>query len=319
MHRKIANLSRTVAAFRDIFFHNIFFIILVACSFQLTGCKTISTNPRYQAQESLLEILSDLKRFQYLDPYEAHIPKELSGQNIYKASLVRLENYRSLYPKRFDDLVFFAGAEAYERLGEYEAAIEQYENAAEQSEELKEEAQLRIDLLKKMVAIRNRKPPAAPTLVAWFSFLEQKARDWESLSRSIDKDIYKSCCRIEWEQSELDHAEMYWRNRDVVNNGTSLAIKALQEIIDEHKRSKRYQSHKIRLGFWYFELAREYADHYPPAGAQFEEESFNRLVNLSRKQFLAVDREYGSRYRREARANLNALEAFVQRVRIENQ
>ena len=49
--------------------------------------------------------------------------------------------------------------------------------------------------------------------------------------------------------------------------------------------------------------------------AQFSVELFDRLTGLARERFREVEARYSSRHRAEARGELEALEAFAQRVR----
>ena len=85
------------------------------------GCssKKIPQEAQYEAAGNLLETIKDFQRLAREDLYRYSIPKDVTGTNIMKATLVRLDDYEDVYPNRFSDLVNFSKAMAYERLRDY--------------------------------------------------------------------------------------------------------------------------------------------------------------------------------------------------------
>ena len=64
-----------------------------------------------------------------------------------KATLVRLDDYEEVYPNRFSDLVNFSKAMAYERLRDYEQAVNYYRKVAASNGRLGEQAEKNIVVL----------------------------------------------------------------------------------------------------------------------------------------------------------------------------
>jgi len=74
------------------------------------------------------------------DTYRFPIPKDVTGINIMKATLVRLNDYERKNPNQFSDIVQFNKALALERLREYDQAAALYRKVAETDGRLAAEA-----------------------------------------------------------------------------------------------------------------------------------------------------------------------------------
>jgi hypothetical protein len=100
-------------------FIRVTFIIAV---FSATGCSSRTATPelRYVPAGDLLDIVKDFQRLAREDTYRFPIPKDVTGVNIMKATLVRLEDYEKKNPGKFTDIVQFNKALALERLREYD-------------------------------------------------------------------------------------------------------------------------------------------------------------------------------------------------------
>jgi tetratricopeptide (TPR) repeat protein len=91
------------------------------------GCSSrTATDPRYVPAGDLLDIVKDFQRLMKEDTYRFPIPKDVTGVNIMKATLVRLEDYEKKNPGKFTDIVQYNKALALERLREYDQAIAYY-------------------------------------------------------------------------------------------------------------------------------------------------------------------------------------------------
>lgn len=104
-------------------------IVLVGLAMAVVagGCAPkIQESDRYKPAESLLEILSDFQRHLSDDTYRFPTFKDITGQNIYKATLLRLNNFERLYPNKFGPIVAYSRAKAYEKLHDYKAAVASY-------------------------------------------------------------------------------------------------------------------------------------------------------------------------------------------------
>jgi len=65
-----------------------------------SGCssRTAAPDPRYAPAGDLLDIVKDFQRLMKEDTYRFPIPKDVTGINIMKATLVRLEDYEKKNP-----------------------------------------------------------------------------------------------------------------------------------------------------------------------------------------------------------------------------
>src|SRR5882762_5596658 len=103
-------------------------VILAFEIFSLSACSSRTGPPdaRYVPAGDLLDIVKDFQRLAKEDTYRFPIPKAVTGINIMKATLVRLEDYEKNNSGKFTDIVQFNKALALERLREYEQAATLY-------------------------------------------------------------------------------------------------------------------------------------------------------------------------------------------------
>ena len=88
-------------------------------------------DPRYATAGDLLDIVRDYQRLAKEDTYRFPIPKDVTGVNIMKATLIRLNDYESKNRGQYSDIVQFNKASALERLREYDQAAALYRKVAE--------------------------------------------------------------------------------------------------------------------------------------------------------------------------------------------
>ena len=88
------------------------------------GCSSRAAAPesRYLPAGDLLDIVKDFQRLAREDTYRFPIPKDVTGINIMKATLQRLQDYETKNPGQFSDIVQYNKALALERLREYDQA-----------------------------------------------------------------------------------------------------------------------------------------------------------------------------------------------------
>ncbi|MGH7831630.1 MAG: hypothetical protein ACREP8_15805, partial [Candidatus Binatia bacterium] len=103
--------------------------ILVALIFSGCSTKTVP-DPQYVPARDLLDVVKDFQRFAREDLYRFPIPKDVTGMNIMKATLIRLEDYEKKNPGQWTDIVQFSKATAYERLRDYDQATGCYRKVA---------------------------------------------------------------------------------------------------------------------------------------------------------------------------------------------
>ncbi len=285
------------------------------------ACRTPapSAPPQYQPVESLLTIIAEFQRYRDADLYRFPYPKDVSGQNVFKATLVRLANYETLYPKKYGELIAYTRAQAYARLGEYETAewfckeaqAFRGDLADKCAEDLKTLAEFRT-----AVAYTRQ----AETLADFQKALEERIARCRSLVDGHPKqEPWRSLALCEWEQAEVDLAEFQWANRQVMRDGPKRAMDYLEALRSRHRQSKNFYRHTLRLGDWAYEMAEEYAILFPPERAAFLWEEFERWTARARSLYLEVAQSFGAAERIEAAARQAALEALEHRVRSLNQ
>ena len=103
--------------------------LLVVCLFALPGAHLLQAavpDSRYMPAGDLLDIVRDFQRLAKEDTYRFAIPKDVTGINIMKATLTRLQDYETKNRGQFTDIVQYNRALALERLREYEQAAALY-------------------------------------------------------------------------------------------------------------------------------------------------------------------------------------------------
>jgi len=105
----------------------------------LTGTKgEAESNPQYVTEEDLLKVVNEFQRAAAKDTYRFPIPKDVTGANVYKATLTRLQDYEAKHPGAYGEILAFTRGRAYEGLREYEKAIAQYQVVSQSKHALKE-------------------------------------------------------------------------------------------------------------------------------------------------------------------------------------
>src|SRR6266478_2049155 len=133
-------------------------VILAFEIFSLSACSSRTGPPdtRYVPAGDLLDIVKDFQRLAKEDTYRFPIPKDVTGINIMKATLVRLEDYEKKNPGKFTDIVQFNKALALERLREYDQALALYHKIADTESRLGREAVKNAEILDTFLQILER-------------------------------------------------------------------------------------------------------------------------------------------------------------------
>jgi hypothetical protein len=291
----------------------------VACAW-LVGCSSAPTTPpQYQPAESLLTIIAEFQRYRDADLYRFAYPRDVSGQNVFKATLVRLSNYETLYPRqKYSEIIAYTRAQAYARLGEYETAGRFCKEAqgfkGELAARAAEDAAVIEEVRKASVLERQ-----AENLADFQKLLEDRMARCQKLVGRYPRQPWQSLAQCEWEQAEVDHAEFIWANRQVIRDGPRKAFDLMETLRKHHRQSKNFYRHTLRLANCAYEMATEYATLFPPERAGFVWEDFQRWTSSAKSHYLEVGQSFGAQERTEAAAQLAALEAFERRVRELNQ
>ena len=284
-------------------------------------------DPRYRPSASALEIVAVLQRHVPDDTYRFEPARDFTDRNVYRSSLLRLENLEALHPDalragHFDGAIAFAKARALERLRAYALAAEAYRRAAEREGELAEAAARGAALCDALAALR-----AEPSLLAAVepagdilpvpapevALAEHEARlvRLEDLALRARDEHYVFVLQEEIEQLDLQRARYFVRLRDVIPEGDLRAVGELQRVALRHGASKRAARHQLALADLYVNLAVEYVEDRPPEGLDFDPAHFRDLVDAGARLYELVSARDGRPEKIEASRRLEAFLAFA--------
>ncbi|MCX7767215.1 MAG: hypothetical protein N2246_10970, partial [Candidatus Sumerlaeia bacterium] len=170
---------------------------------------------------TLTSIVAELKIYQLSDVYRFSYPQTPAGQNVFKATLQRLDNFETLYPGVATDIVNFSRALALEKLCQLKEAASYYrllipppniQNERKEYESpLIAEAQRRLSLIEQI--IRANEPGAYPsTLSGLLVFYDQRIYNLSQLLKEIQDEEYRVLIKLLREQAQLEVALLFKDN-----------------------------------------------------------------------------------------------------------
>lgn len=263
--------------------------------------------------ESVLSVIGELKIWLRSDPYREEPGRDLEGQNIYRATLARLDTIDELAGPRYDDILAFARAECFERLANWPEAAEQFEKVAEAGTSLSEEASIRLIWVRRFDEA-TRQPPDVEDLEDYLEYLNGQLVEFEQLRRSGPMFPYDSYIMIELERVQEQKAAFLFMNRVVIPEGAKRAIEEAESLIETHEASRRLGEHELMLGGFYEGLARDYLRVNPPQHFGFNLDQWLTWVDQAREIYARVAQRDGDPAKPEGQARLRAVEALVART-----
>jgi len=280
------------------------------------GCssKKIPQEPQYEAAGNLLETIKDFQRFAREDLYRYSIPKDITGANIMKATLVRLDDYEEVYPNRFSDLVNFSKAMAYERLRDYEQAVNNYREVADSNGRLGEQAEKNIVVLETFQEILSDPLPTQDPF-EYIKALDEKVVAWNKLTVQYEGTPYEYLARVEEER--IDRAKVAFAeiNRHRLKDGNQLVILGYSQLITKHRQSKNLYRFLLDFGDYYVKIAKEYTAQNDPEGLNFAPDTFDHLAKSALKFYAEVSQQDGITEKLEAKGKIQSLQALMQKTR----
>jgi hypothetical protein len=294
---------------------------LVACA------SSPEIDPRYRPSESILEVLAVLQHHVPDDTYRFEPARDFSGRNVYRSSLLRLENLERLHADalragHMDGAIAFGKARALERLRAYGLAEEAYRLAAEREPSLAEEALRSADLcdgLERARSIRTE-PVEAAQDSEWLEFpspaqalarFEERAALLESLAVAAGETHHAAVVREEIERNDLSRARYFERVRSLLIDGNVRAVAELERVVTLHAESKHAARHLLDLADLYARLSTEYVDRLPPESLDFDPAEFRDLVDSGARLYEMVAARDGTTEKIEATRRLEAFLAFA--------
>jgi hypothetical protein len=310
------------------------FVVFIA---GLVGCshKTV-TDERYRPPESILEVVAVLQRHVSDDTYRFFPARDFSGRNIYRASLLRLENIEvahaeALRAGHFDEVLYFSKGRSFERLGAFALAADSYRTAAQRQRELGDEAVRSAKICEKFQNIveqtlfepsashldnANNAPPL-PSSEFILAAHKLKLADLHELRADVDGTHYEAMLEEEIERVDEERLRYFVSTRHLFIDGDLRAVAEFQRLISRHRESKYANRHILDLANLYADMAKEYAVEHPPAGLYFDPISFEELVDGATQIYENIARLDGTPEKLEAARRLEAFLAFTLRVDVD--
>lgn len=290
-----------------------FFAFVLAVS--LAGCSAPGVrDPRYAPARDLSEILSDFQRLSHEDLYRFPIPKDVTGINIMKATLVRLEDYEKKNPGKFPDIVAFAKATAYERLRAYDEALRLYRRVARSDSRLSSQAAKNIEALESLEKIL-KKPLSADDPVEYVKQLDEKVEALQELSRQYRDTAYEYLARLEEEKIDRAKVSFVELNRYRIKDGNQWVILGYSQLVTKHRQSKNLHRYLLDFGDFYARLAKEYAMQNDPEGLSFEFETFEQFGKSALQLYAEVAQADGVPEKIEAKGKIEAMRGLIEKMR----
>jgi tetratricopeptide (TPR) repeat protein len=282
----------------------------------LLGCSTKSPppEPQYAPAGGLLDVVKDFQRLAREDLYRFPIPKDVTGMNIMKATLVRLDDYEKKYPRQFTDIILFTRAVAYERLREYDRAIEFYKHAAALDGRLSQDATKNIDALDDFLKILNKPLPTADPF-EYIKALDEKVEAWNGVIKKYQGTPYEYLARVEEERIDRAKVAFVELNRYRMKEGNQLVILGYSQLTTKHRQSKNVYRYLLDFGDFYLVLAKEYVAQHDPEGLEFRPENFDQLAKSALKLYTEVSQVDGIVEKVEAQGKVEALRGFMEKIR----
>jgi tetratricopeptide (TPR) repeat protein len=290
-------------------------VIFIAAALSITACSSRSTTPeaRYLPAGDLLDIVKDFQRLAREDTYRFAIPKDVTGVNIMKATLVRLNDYERKNPGQFSDIVQYNKALALERLREYDQAAALYRKVAETEGRLALEAAKNAEVLDNFLRIFDRTIPTDDPF-KYIAAMDEKVAAWNGLIKKHQGTPYEFLARVEEERIDRAKVAFVEANRSRLKEGNQLTIVGFTQLITKHQQSKNIHRFLLDFGDFYLLLAKEYASQYDPEGLAFDSKVLDQFIKSALKLYSEVVQVDGIVEKVEAQGKIEATRGFLEKM-----
>ena len=290
-------------------------VILAFEIFSLSACSSRTGPPdtRYVPAGDLLDIVKDFQRLAKEDTYRFPIPKDVTGINIMKATLVRLNDYERKNPNQFSDIVQFNKALALERLREYDQAAALYRKVAETDGRLAAEAAKNAEILDQFLRIFDKVIPTDDPF-KYIAGLDEKVAAWNQLIQKYQGTQYAFLARVEEERVDRAKVAFVEANRHRLKEGNQLTIVGYSQLVTKHQQSKNIYRFLLDFGDFYMVLANDYASQYDPEGLVFDIKVLDQFVKSALKLYTEVGQVDGIVEKIEAQGKIEAARGFLEKL-----
>jgi hypothetical protein len=275
--------------------------------------RAAPTEPRYAPAGDLLDIVRDFQRLAKEDTYRFPIPKDVTGVNITKATLVRLEDYERKNRGKFTDIVQFNKALCLERLREYDQAASFYRKVGDGEGRLASEAAKNAEILDNFLRILDR-PLATEDPFKYIAGLDEKVAAWNLLIQKHQGSAYEYLARVEEERIDRAKVAFVEANRFRLKEGNQLAIIGHGQLVTKHRQSKNIYRFLIDFGDFYALLAKEYAGQYDPEGLAFDLKIFDQFAKSALRLYTEVVQVDGILEKIEAQGKIEAMRGVLEKM-----
>ncbi|MCP5039595.1 MAG: hypothetical protein GY944_01115 [bacterium] len=313
-------------------------VLLVILAVLLCGCTPFSKRRQeaiYDPAESLTEIVAVLRRHIPDDTYRFPAGRDFTGRNVYRSTLLRLENIERIHADELrsgymDAVVDFSKARSLERLRGYDLAAQLYREAARRDSELRDEAKRSAavcEAIHEATKIGMELPDPTSAIVEPLSMdtetvttqLDQRVAELVSILDSVEtshapNSHYAAVIRQEIERADVIRARYFLALRHVIPDGSIRSVAELQRLLSRHGASQNRRQHMLELADLYAAISREYVEAVPPEGLQFDPPKFQELVDAAVGLYRSVAAQDGTSEKLEAARRLEAFLAFTLRV-----
>jgi hypothetical protein len=297
-----------------------------------SGCRsTPEPDPHYRPSEDLLEVVAVLRRHVPDDTYHFQPARDFTGRNIYRSSLLRLENLQKVHADALrsgymDDVIAFARGRALERLQAFDLAAVSYRIAAEVEGPLQHDAresQAICEALAEAAAIGPEETPIpeagdpvplATDRESVVLLFDRRVALLEALLSDAEGTHYAFVIQEEIERADMGRARFLQDTRRLYVDGDVRALAAIQQLVSSHRESKNANRHLLALADLYAELAVDYVETHPPEGLRFDPPRFEELVEAAARLYEAITNQDGAPEKLEAARRLEAFLAFTLKV-----
>lgn len=281
--------------------------------FPSCSSRTGPPEARYAPAGDLLDIVKDFQRLAKEDTYRFPIPKDVTGVNIMKATLVRLDDYARKNPGQFTDIIQFNKALALEHLREYDQAAALFRKVAETDGRLGAEAGKNAEVLDNFLRIFDRQVPTDDPF-KYIAGLDEKVAAWNQLIQKHKGTPYEYLARVEEERIDRAKVAFVEANRYRLKEGNQLTIVGYSQLVTKHEQSKNIYRYLIDFGDFYMLLAKEYASQYDPEGLAFDFKVLNQFVRSALKLYTEVAQVDGVVEKIEAQGKIEAARGFLEKM-----
>ncbi|MCP4905003.1 MAG: hypothetical protein GY910_08475 [bacterium] len=299
--------------------------------FGSSGCETFSRKQAeavYGPSEGILETVSVLRRHVPDDTYRFPPASDFSGRNVYRTSLLRLENLEraeanALRSGYMDAVLLFAKARALERLRGFDLAAQHYRESARLSSELRPNAlesaayceriqqalSIGIDLVDPIADGGVAPLPLDPESIR--IDLDERIARLSLVETELDNGHYRYLAQEEIERADITRAQYFVALRFVLADGALVALQELQRVATRHGASKNRLGHLLRLADFYAQLSAEYVAAVPPESLGFDPARFAELADAAIQLFELVASHDGRTEKIQATRKLEAFLALT--------